>query len=100
MNIEQKAILEYRKGNTSQNVCANTLLESLNITHPTLYMLLCKECTDECIIKLAMEVFNYKEPLPLNSCPECMTDAYGYTADNTNLAECNRCGTFFKLRKH
>ena len=98
MTVEQRAIYDYKKGNVSAEICADVLLESLNITHPTLHMLLCDECVDEDIIKIAAEVLNYQDTAPSGVCPNC--GSTGYDAAHTNLAECKKCGTFFKLKKH
>ena len=105
MTPEQLLLYDYEKNNVSAEICIDALLTSISVSHQTLYTLLTNECVtkyveDEVIIDAIAEVLHYQEPLSLNTCPECMTDAYGYKADNTNLAECNKCGTFFKLRKH
>lgn len=98
MTPEQLTIADYHKGNVSTWICVDTLLTSIIQSHPKLHQLLYEDCTTELAIAIMEEILEYKEqPLPVNTCPNCKVNTYGYEADNTNLAECNKCGTFFKL---
>ena len=105
MNLtpEQMTILDYYKMNVSAEICIDTLLTSLSVSHPTLHKVLTKECITtyvdtEDIISAIAEVLRYQDTAPSGVCPEC--GSTGYDASHTNLAECKKCGTFFKLRKH
>ena len=97
MTPEQIIIQDCHKGIISEQVCADMLIESLSITHPTLAKLLDNSCWYDEIIKITSEVLHIQNKEQLCTCPECgSTD---YCSDNTNTNKCNKCGTFFTLKK-
>ncbi len=102
MTPEQMTILDYYKMNVSAEICIDTLLTSLSVSHPTLHDILTLECIEAyvengVIIAAIAEVLHYQDTAPSGVCPKC--GSTGYDASHTNLAECNKCGTFFKLNK-
>jgi len=98
MTPEQEILNDYDKGTVEAGPCVDGILASIKNSHPNLYTLLADDCgdilTDEECIQVLREVLS---PISVYECPQCETDAYGYMVDSTNEAECNHCGTFFKI---